>query len=190
MRRVLVWWLALTRCVCLSSWARSVKTLMQVKKKPDGSKYYRSMWHCITHSVKQGGLRSVFGAGLSATIARETPQYMVYYPVYEFAKRSLTPPGTRTEDLDAGRTLVAGIIAGVVQWLPPTYCVDVIKSRMQAAPMGTYTSVWQCTVDAFRQEGWAVFFRGLSPALIRAGCLHGPIFVGYDLTMRLLGDHE
>lgn len=159
---------------------------MQVRKNPDGSKYFRSTWHCISHSVRTGGLFSVFGAGLSATIVREAPQYMIYYPVYEFAKKMLTPPGEETADLSPLRTLGAGIIAGVAQWLPPMYCVDVVKSRVQAAPVGAYKNLMDCTRRAYAAEGWRVFFRGLTPALLRAGCLHGPIFMGYEVTMKLL----
>ena len=177
------------RCDVVGGWhvgCGSIKTLMQVKKNADGTKFYRSTWHCLTHSVRTGGMYSVFGAGLSATMFREAPQYMLYYPLYEMAKKFLTPPGTDPDDLSAGRALLAGIFAGVLQWLPPMYCVDVIKSRVQAAPVGTYKSVWDCTKQAWAKEGAAVFVRGLTPALLRAGVLHGPIFCGYEVTMKLL----
>lgn len=48
---------------------------------------------------------------------------------------------------------------GVIQWLPPIYCFDVIKSRMQCAPRGHYSGVLDCASKLLREEGWRVFFR-------------------------------
>ena len=48
---------------------------------------------------------------------------------------------------------------GVIQWLPPIYCFDVIKSRMQTAPRGHYSGMLDCASRLLREEGWRVFFR-------------------------------
>ena len=54
---------------------------------------------------------------------------------------------------------LAGGTAGTIQWLPPIYCFDVIKSRMQTAPQGTYKSVGDCARQLYKQNGMGVFFR-------------------------------
>ena len=41
-------------------------------------------------------------------------------------------------------------------------------------------------MQSYRAEGIQVFFRGLTPALVRAFPLHGTIFVTYELTLRML----
>jgi len=64
------------------------------------------------------------------------------------------------------------------QWLPPLYCVDVMKSRMQSAEPGVYSSLWDCMVKSYRAEGLGVFFRGLPVAMLRAFPLHACIFFG------------
>ncbi len=61
---------------------------------------------------------------------------------------------------------LAGGTAGVVQWLPPIYCLDVIKSRMQTAPKGYYSGVADCVSKLYREHGIKVFFRS------------GPVFCG------------
>lgn len=79
--------------------------------------------------------------------------------------------------------LLAGGTAGVVQWLPPIYCFDVLKSRMQTAPQGYYKGLLDCAMRSYREEGIQVFYRGLTPAIFRAFPLHATIFVCYELVM-------
>lgn len=72
----------------------------------------------------------------------------------------------------------------MIQWLPPIYCADVIKSRMQTAPKGHYSSVADCVAQLYREGGLRIFLRGLSPALMRAAPLHATIFVSYESVMK------
>ena len=53
----------------------------------------------------------------------------------------------------------AGGTAGVIQWLPPIYSLDVIKSRMQAFPKGYYNGWLDCAQKLYREEGIQVFYR-------------------------------
>ena len=58
-------------------------------------------------------------------------------------------------------------MAGVAMWsiaIPP----DVIKSRIQAAPQGTYNGFIDCTRQIIAKEGPQALFKGLGPALLRA----------------------
>jgi solute carrier family 25 carnitine/acylcarnitine transporter 20/29 len=54
---------------------------------------------------------------------------------------------------------LAGGTAGTIQWLPPIYCFDVIKSRMQTAPQGTYKNIQECAKAMYAEGGAKVFFR-------------------------------
>jgi hypothetical protein len=94
---------------------------------------------------------------------------------------------------DKHRTLsqfLAGGTAGVMQWLPPIYFTDIIKSRMQTAPLGTYRGVLHCVSTLYAEGGIAIFFRGLIPALCRAGPLHAIIFVVYEQTSAAVKDYQ
>ena len=46
------------------------------------------------------------------------------------------------------------------QWLPPSYCVDVVKSRMQADTVGKYASMLDC---AAKVETWSGVERATTP---------------------------
>ena len=72
--------------------------------------------------------------------------------------------------------VLAGGSAGVVQWVV-TYPLDVVKSKIQAFPPGTYRGMWDCAVKSAKAEGPLVFFRGIEMALLRAFPLHASIFL-------------
>lgn len=166
---------------------------MQVQKMGDKAPY-RWSGECVVQLIKKEGLYSGLFRGLDATIAREIPQFAVYYPAYELLVRTLHKWDGQQPDADTPLRphllLLAGGLAGTVQWLPPFYCIDVVKSRMQASLPGVYSSAWDCARKSYRQEGARVFFRGLPTALIRAFPLHACIFFGYETTMILLKDRE
>lgn len=58
-------------------------------------------------------------------------------------------------------------MAGVAMWsiaIPP----DVIKSKIQASPAGTYKGFLDCGAKIIAQDGIAGVFKGIGPALLRA----------------------
>jgi solute carrier family 25 carnitine/acylcarnitine transporter 20/29 len=61
--------------------------------------------------------------------------------------------------------------------LVPLYPLDVIKSRIQAFPPGTYKGMIDCARKSVKAEGPLVFFRGIEMALLRAFPLHASIFL-------------
>jgi solute carrier family 25 carnitine/acylcarnitine transporter 20/29 len=75
-----------------------------------------------------------------------------------------------------GATLLAGGAAGVASWAS-IYPLDVIKSRLQAAP-GRYAGFADCLRRSVRDEGWRVLTRGLSACLLRAALVNASIFGG------------
>jgi len=160
-----------------------IKTIMQTATTADGKCKYRNTFHCVSVLAREQGVINALMRGLMPTMLREASQYAVYYPAYEVSKRLLTPEGG---ELSPIRIAVCGCIAGIAQWVPPMYCIDVIKSRIQEAPPGKYNGMWDCFLKSYRKEGIMVLFKGQMPAIYRAGPLHAFVFVGYELTMKLL----
>ena len=159
-----------------------IKSVMQVRETTTGKSPYKWSGACAADLVRKEGLVNGLFQGTGSVLLREVPQFAVYYPVYHASKQRYS------EHLSPfAAAFLAGGTAGVVQWLPPFYCFDVVKSRMQTALPGTYRSVWQCAAALHAQHGAGVFVRGLSPALLRAFPLHAIIFVGYEGTMDVLG---
>eukprot|EP01034_Spumella_vulgaris_P041731 gene41731-51714_t len=135
---------------------------MQIRESSAGKSPYSWSGPCVMDLIRREGLRNGIFQGYSSVLLREN---LSNPTVVQF---------------------LAGGTAGVVQWLPPIYCADVIKSRMQTAEKGFYTGVWDCVKKLHTEYGMAVFFRGLSPAIMRAFPLHAIIFVGYEATMEWL----
>ena len=50
-------------------------------------------------------------------------------------------------------TMLAGGSAGALVWLPPSYCFDVVKSRIQYARPGQYRNTWDCIRQTYQAEG-------------------------------------
>lgn len=125
------------------------------------------------------GLRGLF-RGTGVTLLRDTPSTGLYYAVYEASRNAAGGRGAGT-DL---ATLLAGALAGVCSWLS-IYPLDVIKSRMQASP-GRYASMLDCARRSLREEGPAVFSRGLPACLLRAALVNAAIFGGYEAALELL----
>ncbi|KAM5541300.1 hypothetical protein V8D89_004854 [Ganoderma adspersum] len=137
----------------------------------------------ILHIWRTHGLRG-FYRGITATALRDVG-YGAYFAAYEATLRYWPRPhashtqhasrGTEVESTLASHSwpalLAAGGMAGVAGWIV-TFPLDVVKTRVQStpadAPGNPYRSTWSTIVASYRAEGLGVFFRGLTPTLIRA----------------------
>jgi len=165
-----------------------IKTVMQARNAPGSNAApYRNSVQCLTEVVKAEGVYQGLFRGLMPTIVREISQYMIYYPAYEIAKTTAAGEGGDVNSLPAHKLVMCGAFAGVAQWVP-TYWQDVVKSRIHNAEPGTYRGFLDCSKHLYRTEGFRVFWVGFNAAMIRAAPMHGFIFLGYDMTMRFLGD--
>lgn len=46
------------------------------------------------------------------------------------------------------------------------YPLELVRTRLAVCPMGTYRGIWDCWGQIVRKEGWACFYRGLTPSLV------------------------
>eukprot|EP01083_Nonionella_stella_P014341 40316_1 len=122
--------------------------------------------------------------GVGPTLTREVPQFAVYYPIYEATCALLSDPtlhGDKSK-IEGWKIFASGASAGVGCWVV-TYPIDVVKTRIQAAPPGTYESMIQASVSIYRQGGHRVFWNGLMPTIYRAAALHSAIFLVYERAL-------
>ena len=118
--------------------AERIKVLLQLQGQSESGPKYSGPVDVVRQLYKEGGMRSIF-KGTGGTLARDGPGSAAYFAAYEVAKRSLTPAGSDPNDLNIMTTITAGGLAGMANWalaIPP----DVVKSRYQGAPEGTYKS--------------------------------------------------
>jgi solute carrier family 25 carnitine/acylcarnitine transporter 20/29 len=83
---------------------------------------------------------------------------------------------------------LAGGLAGIAGWLA-TFPMDLVKTRMQSTegsptgltgakpPVDPYRTILSTVVHSYRSEGPKVFFRGLTPTLIRSVM---PIYLSFS----------
>ncbi|KAH3818703.1 mitochondrial carnitine/acylcarnitine carrier protein-like [Dreissena polymorpha] len=161
-----------------------IKCLLQIQADAHTKKYAGPI-DCIKQLYREGGIRSIY-RGTCATLLRDVPASGMYFMSYEWLQHVLAPEGASRSDLSVGRTLLAGGMAGVFNW-----CVaigpDVLKSRLQTAPEGTYPNgVRDVFRHVMKEEGPRALFRGLTPVMLRAFPANAACFMGYEMAMKFL----
>jgi len=138
----------------------------------------------MRHLYKEGGLKSIF-RGTGATLARDGPGSAAYFATYAVTKEALTPVGASSSELNLGPIILAGGTAGVAMWaiaIPP----DVLKSRLQSAPTGTYTGIIDCARKTIAQDGVRALWKGFGPAMTRAFPANAATFLGVEASRNLM----
>lgn len=156
-----------------------IKCLLQIQQSASTAKFSGPV-DCVKQLYKEGGVRSIF-KGTMATFLRDVPASGMYFMTYEWIKISLTPEGQK--ELSTWRTLFAGGMAGIFNWIV-AMPADVLKSRLQTAPEGTYPrGVRSVFAQLIREEGAMALFKGFVPVMLRAFPANAACFLGYELTM-------
>ncbi|PPQ62991.1 hypothetical protein CVT24_006097 [Panaeolus cyanescens] len=160
------------------------KVLLQVQGQGGSERQYKGVTDVLKHLYKEGGLRSIF-RGAGATLARDGPGSAAYFAAYEITKKALTPAGASSSDLNLGAIILAGGTAGVAMWalaIPP----DVIKSRIQSAPTGTYSGMLDCVRKTIAADGVRALWKGFGPAMARAFPANAATFLGVEASRKVL----
>lgn len=105
-----------------------------------------------------------------------------YFGGFEAIKQALTP---KDSEASAFRVFLAGGFAGMINW---TIAIpaDVIKSRIQTAPEGTYRGIAHCYQVMMKEEGAGALFKGMAPALARAFPANAACFLGVEFSKKFL----
>lgn len=162
-----------------------IKCLLQIQAQAvdRGEKpQYKGMVDCAIQLYKTGGIGSIF-KGWEATLARDIPGSVGYFGAYEGLKRAFTPAGKSSDDLNIVSVFMAGGFAGIANWciaIPP----DVIKSRIQTAPEGTYKGLLDCFKVTLKEEGPSAFMKGVGPAMVRAFPANAACFLGVEVARK------
>lgn len=160
-----------------------IKCLLQIQQGGKESPKYAGMFDCMKQLYKEGGIRSIY-RGTFATLLRDVPGSGLYFLSYEWAKELLVLPDS-SEQIKILGTLVAGGIAGMSYWLA-AMPADVLKSRFQTAPEGTYKGLGDVFKHLMEKEGPTALYKGAAPVMIRAFPANAACFVGFELAMKFL----
>jgi len=157
-----------------------IKCLLQVQQAGAGPAKYSGPVDVARSLYREGGLRSIF-KGSAATAARDGPASAAFFASYELIQRWLSGP-ERCE-LSVGKTLFAGGMAGICNWIV-AIPVDVVKSRLQAAPEGVYKGALDVFFKLLRSEGVGALWKGAVPVLMRAFPANAACFLGYEAALQ------
>jgi len=162
-----------------------IKCLLQIQSASSASEAkYKGPVHCAREIVREGGIRSLF-RGTGATLLRDVPASGMYFTTYEGLMAYLMQGKPRSE-VSPAIALFCGGMAGVGNWLvalPP----DILKSRLQTAPEGTYPKgVRSVLPQLLREEGALALWRGAGPVFVRAFIANAACFAGYELAMKVI----
>ncbi|KAF8319187.1 mitochondrial carrier domain-containing protein [Cantharellus anzutake] len=164
--------------------AERIKVVLQVQGQGTAATAYNGPIAAVRGLYKEGGLKSIF-RGSGATLVRDGPGSAAYFVTYEECKKALTPAGSDPSQLNLGAVIVSGGMAGVAMWslgIPP----DVIKSRIQSAPQGTYSGFIDCARKTIAQDGVMALFKGFGPAMARAFPANAATFLGVEASLKLM----
>ncbi|CAM9150673.1 unnamed protein product [Ascophyllum nodosum] len=158
-----------------------------------GAPRYANAWSCARGLLAEQGLRQGLFVGLRATILKEIVGYPAYFIAYEACKRYLLRKqgkgGRDSRRAVMYKTALAGSIAGVASWLS-IYPLDVVKNRMQSLAGPGRGGFFATAGVMLKEEGPAVFIRGLGPSLVRAAVNHGAVFLAYETVMSWMSGED
>ena len=136
--------------------------------------------------LRKYGLFNGLIFGIKPTMIREICQFTVYYPIYEYTTRLLSPNTVGNKRKTSNTVIyLSGAAAGVGCWIC-TYPIDIVKTRIQASPHNKYNGFIHCAKDVYREGGYKIFLNGLVPTMYRAFTLHSMIFLVYERTLEFL----
>lgn len=161
-----------------------IKCLLQIQQGGNVPQKYNGMVDCARQLYSEGGIRSIY-KGSVATIVRDVPASGMYFMTYELVKEALVPVDASAK-VKLMATILAGGCAGIANWLV-AMPADVLKSRLQTAPEGTYPRGMR---DVFKQlmerEGPTALYKGVTPVMLRAFPANAACFLGFELAVKFL----
>jgi len=164
-----------------------IKCLLQVQQAGTGPPKYSGPIDVAKSLFREGGIKSIY-KGTCATLLRDVPASAAYFGGYEILQRMMVPEGGDRSQISIGKTIFAGGMAGIFNWMvaiPP----DVLKSRLQTAPDGQYRGVRDVFRHLMKTEGIRAMYKGCVPVMLRAFPANGCCFLGYEGAMWVLNHY-
>ncbi|KAI1892620.1 hypothetical protein AGOR_G00135450 [Albula goreensis] len=167
-----------------------VKTRMQLEKKARGEKRMNAL-QCARYVYRTEGVRG-FYRGLTASYAGIS-ETMICFLIYETLKKHMTESRltTPTSGTDKGASDFLGLMVAAAFAKGCASCIayphEVIRTRLREEG-SKYKYFFQTARLVAVEEGYAAFYRGLIPQLIRQIPNTAIVLSTYELIVYLLGE--
>ncbi|KNC99324.1 uncharacterized protein SPPG_05572 [Spizellomyces punctatus DAOM BR117] len=142
---------------------------------------YRNAAHCAYVMVKEEGVASLY-KGVGLTALRQATNQAANFTVYQFLRKHLHDLQPQHGDtLPAYQHLVMGFISGACGPLFNAP-IDTIKTRIQKAPSEDkgWVRFVKVTKGIAQNEGYAAFYKGLTPRVLRVAPGQAITFMVYE----------
>ncbi|ODV86282.1 hypothetical protein CANARDRAFT_175202 [[Candida] arabinofermentans NRRL YB-2248] len=135
-----------------------------------------------------GGTKLIF-KGLGPTLIRESFGMGSYFMTFEMlVKNEMVNRKIERSQIESWKLCLFGGLAGYAMWLT-VYPIDVIKSTLQTD--NYLKPQLKNSIDAskaiLKQNGYKGFFKGFTPAILRAAPVNAATFLAFELSMRAIG---
>lgn len=165
--------------------------IIRSKTDPKYTPPYTKVLDCVRQTFKYSGVKGPF-QGLGATLLRNTPANAVYLGSFEVMKREVAEQqGIATTELPMPTVVLLGGLGGLLYWLA-IFPIDVVKSSMQSdniIPSKRQFPTMATTVKALWADGGlGRFYKGFTPAILRAMPANGIMLATVDKVTTLLAD--
>lgn len=176
----------------LATWAVSAPTELIKCRAQLGPNRSETSWSIATKIWKTHGVRGFYLGGV-VTALRDSVGYGFYFWSYQLTTQAwqTATNQTETKKKDTLGILICGGLAGIATWVS-IFPLDVVKTRVQTQASKQIPDNWRATrvaKDVIRNEGFRVFFRGLTVCSIRAFVVNAVQWATYEWVMDYAGDN-
>lgn len=122
--------------------------------------------------------------GFIPTVSRETPGFGIYFSTYNYLMDAYN------KEQKLYKSFCFGALSGLNAWIF-IYPSDFIKTKLQSSTntlQEVIYSIYYGVHDKTMCKGVHNFYKGFGLAILRAMPLHGGVFLGYELSKKML--HE
>lgn len=153
---------------------------------------YRSAAHAAFTIVREEGLATLY-RGVTLTALRQATNQGVNFTAYQQFKKWALDAQSQFSELPSYQTMVLGLISGAMGPFSNAP-IDTIKTRIQKAakePGETALSRFaKVSGDMFRNEGFAAFYKGITPRVLRVAPGQAIVFTVSYFKMVLIQVYE
>lgn len=115
---------------------------------------------------------------------RDVPGLGFYFYTYEFLKKRFNikvrkPGENSSEHNDLGKRILCGGLAGTISWLVG-FPLDVIKTQVMLNESNKNLKIKDVFKRNYQTYGLSIFYKGLTPALMRAFPRHAAVLTVFD----------
>lgn len=141
-----------------------------------------SMLVGLSQVYRQDGFKGLFRGNLMSLL-KSTPDTAIKLYIFEKCKSSLK--SVYGEKLSSSHLFIAGAVAGVTANFT-IFPLDVIKTRLSAAPSGTYYGIFDTAVKLYKEGGVGIFYKGVEASICCVIPNSGLNLLFYELLKRAL----